>query len=200
MRLDKCPHCGTSHVESVIQLEQLLDPYKADFSWRVVRCNNPKCNRLVLAFMGQAGSVLGIYPPGSFDLDPNIPISQEIRDDFKEAGLCLSASCYKASMVMSRRVLQRCLKEQGCTQRQLVDAIDFSINEGILRKPFHKVATEIRQYGNLGAHPDDEQLVDIDENKAKQVLDFVRLLIHDFYEVPAAAENLRQAREDAKSA
>ena len=194
MRLDKCPHCGTSHVESAVQIEQPLDSSDASFSWIVVRCQNPKCRRLVLVFEDQ-GVVKGIYPPSSFELDSNIQISQEIRDDFKEAGLCLSASCYKASMVMSRRVLQRCLKEQGCIQRNLTDAIDYAIKEGILRKPFHKVATEIRQYGNLGAHPDDEHLVNVNEENAKQVLDFVRLLIHDFYEVPAAAENLRQARE-----
>ena len=194
MRLDKCPHCGTSHVESVIQLNQLLDPSDASSSWIVVRCQNPRCNRLVLVSEDQ-GIIRWIYPPASFDIDPSIQIDQEIRDDFRESGLCLAAGCYKASMVMSRRVLQRCLKEQGCTQRQLVDAIDYAVKEGILRKPFHKIATEIRQYGNLGAHPDDEQLANVNEKNAKQVLDFVRLLIHDFYEVPAAAENLRQARE-----
>jgi len=164
------------------------------FFWIVVRCQNPRCRRLILVSEDQ-GIVKGIYPPGSFDLDSVIQIDQEIRSDFKEAGLCLAAGCYKASMVMSRRVLQRCLKEQGCAQRNLMDAIDYAVKEGILRKPFHKVATEIRQYGNLGAHPDDEQLANVNEINAKQVLDFVRLLIHDFYEVPAAAENLRQARE-----
>lgn len=195
MRLDKCPYCGTSHVDTDVQLEQLLDTTKAGFSWRIVRCKNPTCKKLVLAFIGEGGAVMGIYPPGSFELDSNIQIGQEIRDDFKEAGLCLAAGCYKASMVMSRRVLQRCLKEQGCTQRNLIEAIDYAIKENILRKPFHKVATEIRQYGNLGAHPDDEQLANASQENAKQILDFVRLLIHDFYEVPAAAENLRQARE-----
>ena len=140
-----------------------------------------------------------IYPLGSFDLDSNIRIGQEMRSDFREAGLCLAAGCYKASMVMSRRVLQRSLKEQGCTQRNLVDAIDYAVKEGILRKAFHKVATEIRQYGNLGAHPDDEQLTNVNEKNAKQILDFARLLMHDFYEVPAAAENLRQARENNSS-
>jgi hypothetical protein len=196
MRLDKCPHCGISHVDTQIQLEQLLDINNTGISWRIVRCKNPTCNRLVLVFIGQGGTIMGIYPPGSFELDPNIQISQDIRDDFKEAGLCLAAGCYKASLVMSRRVLQRCLKEQGCTQRNLIDAIDYAVKEGILRRHFHKLATEIRQYGNLGAHPDDEQLVNANEKNAKQVLDFVRLLIHDFYEVPAAAENLRQAREN----
>jgi len=195
MRLDKCPHCGTSHVEAGEQFSQAIDVKKSNIHWKIVRCQNPTCQKLVLVQIELPANIKGIYPPGSFELDSSIQISQEIRDDFKEAGLCLSASCYKASMVMSRRVLQRCLKEQGCTQRNLTDAIDYAIKEGILRKPFHKVATEVRQYGNLGAHPDDEHLVNVNEENAKQVLDFVRLLIHDFYEVPAAAENLRQARE-----
>lgn len=194
MRLDKCPHCETKHIESDIQLNQLLNPSDVSFSWIVVRCRNPKCQQLVLVSEDQ-GVIKNLYPLGSFEIDITIQVDQEIRSDFKEAGLCIGAGCYKASMVMSRRVLQRCLKEQGCMQRNLTDAIDYAIKEGILRKPFHKIATEIRQYGNLGAHPDDEQLVNVNEKSAKQVLDFVRLLIHDFYEVPAAAESLRQARE-----
>ncbi|MDP1714430.1 MAG: DUF4145 domain-containing protein [Anaerolineales bacterium] len=197
MLLDKCPHCETSHVQTSPRFEESFDAETNELVWGVIRCQNPKCHRLILVVTSK-GIVQYIYPVGSFQLDPKVNISQEIRDDFREAGLCLSAGCYKASMVMSRRVLQRCLKEQGASQRQLVDAIDYVMKEGILRKPFHKVATEIRQYGNLGAHPDDDQLVNVNEKNAKQVLDFVRLLIHDFYEVPAAAENLRQEREGSK--
>ena len=199
MLLDKCPHCGTSHVHAAEQFNQQSDPeQKPTENWYVVRCQNPKCKKLLLVII-DSGSIKSSYPAGSFELDQSLSIGQEIRDDYREAGLSLSAGCYKASMVMSRRVLQRCLKEQGCKQRQLVDAIDYAIKEGILRKPFHQVANEIRQYGNLGAHPDDEQLINVNEKNSKQVLDFVRLLIHDFYEVPAAAESLRQAREGTKS-
>jgi len=198
MRLDKCPHCETSHVQTQPRFEEAFDSQSNEIIWRFVRCQNPECRRLILVVI-KNGVVENIYPTSSFELDSTVQISQEIRDDFREAGLCLSAGCYKASMVMSRRVLQRCLKEQGCTQHKLVDAIDYALKQGILRKPFQRIATEIREYGNLGAHPDDEQLTNVDAIKAKQVLDFARLLIHDFYEVPAAAENLRQAREEGES-
>jgi hypothetical protein len=140
------------------------------------------------------GQSLQIFPVGDFQLDINAPIPEPIRDDFKEAGLCLAANCFKASLVMSRRALQRCLKEQGSDQRNLVDAIDAAIKNGVLRKSFHALAEEIRHYGNLGAHPDDDQLMNANRESASQVLEFARLLIHEFYEVPAAAAKLKANR------
>ena len=121
-------------------------------------------------------------------------IPPAIVEDFQEAGVCLDAGCFKASLVMSRRALQRCLKAQGCTQHRLVDAINHAIQNSILRKPFETLAEEIRQYGNLGAHPDDDQLENATRESVYQVLEFVRLLVHEFYEVPASAELLKRNR------
>ena len=136
-----------------------------------------------------------LFPYGELKLNAITPISKLIRDDFEEAGVCLSAGCFKASLVMSRRALQRCLKEQDCNQRNLVDAIDAAIKNGILRKSFHDLAEEIRQYGNLGAHPDDDQLENVNREAASQVLEFTKLLIHEFYEIPATAARLKANRE-----
>ena len=72
-----------------------------------------------------------------------------------------------------------------------------AVNNNILRKAFHDLANEIRQYGNLGAHPDDEQLQNANRDSASQVIEFARLLIHEFYEVPATAIKLRKDRTDA---
>ena len=138
-----------------------------------------------------------MFPNGHYEIDPAIDISKPIRDEFREAGTCLDAGSYKASMMMSRRVLQRCLKEQGCTKRNLVDAIDWAIKKNILRKAFHPVAEEIREYGNLSAHPDDEQLQNATKESAEKILSFLRLLIHEFYEVPQNAEQLKTQRESA---
>lgn len=194
MIVEACPHCGTRHVQTQVRFTEHTGP-TGDFpQWRIVRCQNPNCFMLVLVAMADNKTVSGIHPVGSYELPSTDLISKEIREDYLEAGIALAAGCPKASMVMSRRVLQRCLKEQGCNQRNLVDAIDHAVNEGVLRRPFHSLATEIRQYGNLGAHPDDDQLQIANAENARQVLDFVRLLIHDFYEVPAAADNLRQQR------
>jgi len=145
--------------------------------------------------MNNRGEISGIYPPGSYELDSTISINEEIRNDFREAGLCLAAGCYKASMVMSRRLLQRCLKDQGYEEYRLADAIDHAMKNGTLRKPFHEIATEVRHYGNFGAHPDDDQLATIGKDEASLIIDFSRLLIEEFYEIPAAAQKLRKNRQ-----
>ena len=193
--VDKCPHCDTSHVQSTLVFHQQLDDHHPGVTWRITRCQNPNCSKLVLCVLTGAAGVIGMYPVGRFELVEDVPIGKEIRDDFREAGLSLGAGCYKASLVMSRRALQRCLKEQDCNQNKLVDAISHAISTNVLRKAFHPLAEEIRQYGNLGAHPEDDQLQNATHENAATVLEFVRLLIHEFYEVPASAGKLKAARK-----
>jgi len=152
----------------------------------------------VLVQVSNANEVQQVYPFVAYQLDSNAEVPLEIRDDFREAGVCYGAGCYKASLVMSRRALQRCLSDQGCTQNKLVEAIDHALQNNILRRAFHPLAEEIRQYGNLGAHPDDDQLQNASRESAYHVLEFLRLLIHEFYEVPAAAAHLRTKRQVPK--
>lgn len=195
MVVEQCPHCGTRHVQTALRWTEVLKP-NSGASWQTVRCQNPKCAALIL--VEKVNDVVQrIYPAATFELDADAPIANEIRDDFREAGLCIGAGCYRASLVMSRRVLQRCLKAQGATHRNLVDAIGQAASDGILRKAFHPLAEEIRHYGNLGAHPDDEQLSNANRQSAEHVLEFARLLIHEFYEVPATAAKLKHDRQGA---
>ena len=194
MVIDECPHCGVRHVQTQARFQEPLWTGDGRVLWAVERCQNPTCLRLVLVVTDQ-GAIQHVYPVAMFQLESTAPIPQEIRDDFREAGLCLGSGCYKASLVMSRRVLQRCLLAQGCTQSKLVEAIDHAVAKGILRKAFHQLAEETRQYGNLGAHPDDDQLANANRESAHQVLEFARLLIHEFYELPATAAQLKQRRE-----
>jgi hypothetical protein len=200
MILDKCPHCGTSHVQVEIRATENFTPSSnANGSWSLVRCQNPECAKIILLTTKERGGQPIIYPPMSFELDEKIVTNTEIRDSYREAGLCLSSRCFKASAVMSRRVLQTCLKEQGCKQRNLIEQIDHAITSNILRAPLHKLATEIRQYGNLGAHPDDKQLDKIDEEKATHIIRFVKLIIDEFYELPAIAQKLERDRQTQNS-
>ena len=139
MIIDQCPHCGVRHVQTTSRFQEALSAQDGTVFWRLERCQNVICQRLVLVQMTKTGQVQQIYPFATFALDSNAKISREIRDDFDEAGMCLGAGCFKASLVMSRRVLQRCLKDQGCDQNKLVDAINNAIQSGILRKAFHPV-------------------------------------------------------------
>lgn len=199
MVLDQCPHCGVRHVQTQGRFSEALFVRDGAVLWHIVRCQNAACQRLVLVQATNTGNVQQVYPFVAYQLDSTADVPADIRDDFREAGVCLGASCYKASLVMSRRVLQRCLHDQGCTQNKLVDAINHAMQNNILRKAFHPLAEEIRQYGNLGAHPDDDQLQNANRESAHQVLEFARLLIHEFYEVPASAVLLKTKRQAPKT-
>lgn len=196
MVIDQCPHCGVRHVQTRQEAIQTLKANDGTVLWALVRCQNHACQRLVLVEFLQKGDIQKIYPFVAYELDSTAAIPPAVAEDFREAGLCLGAGCFKASLVMSRRVLQRCLAEQGCTQHRLVDAITDALKTGVLRKAFQPLAEEIRQYGNLGAHPDDDQLANANHQSAHQVLEFARLLIHEFYEVPASAAKLKTNRQN----
>lgn len=196
MIVEQCPHCGVRHVQTTILLTEPLRPKATPQTyWIVARCQADACRRLMLVRQGADRQLSVLFPLGSDELGPTPSIPQPMRADFHEAGVCLAAGCFKASLVMSRRVLQRCLKEQGCDQRYLVDQIAQAVKSGILRSSFHPLAEEVRQYGNLGAHPDDNDLAVANRDAAKQVLEFARLLVQEFYEIPATVTRLQQHRQ-----
>lgn len=194
MIIDQCPHCQTRYVQTEQRFKEELKIGEQEV-WRVVRCQNPDCKKLILMERPADLSNVIRFPLGAYEIDDDVNVGQEIRDEFTEAGLSLRADCPKASMVMSRRVLQRMLKEQGCEQKLLVEAINYAKENGIIREKFQPLADEIREYGNLSAHPDDDQLKNATKESAEQILGFIRVLLDEFYVLPASADHLRKQRE-----
>lgn len=195
MIIDQCPHCGIRHVEAAPSAE--AQDAKQDERWMILRCQNPDCNRLFvrLCHIPAPFKKRFQYPPGNIDLpsDPKLP--PEVPPEYREAATCLAIGCHLASMTMSRRVLQRCLKQQGFSEKTLEKQIDAAKADGTIPKRYHSLADEIRKYGNIGAHPDDDNLALATAENAQHLLEFVNLLIHEFYELPAKADALMRQRK-----
>ncbi len=195
MIVDQCPHCGTRHVETRAVAE--AQDTQRDERWLVLQCQNGECKRLFvrLTHMPAPFTKRFQYPPGKIDLpsDPKIPA--EVPNEYREAATCLAIGCHLASMTMSRRVLQRCLKQQGFNEKTLERQIETAKADGTIPKRYHVLADEIRKYGNIGAHPDDDNLALATAENAQHLLSFVDLLIHEFYELPAKAASLTQQRK-----
>lgn len=94
------------------QFADSLSPQAGTVSWAVERCQNPAYERLVLVELTNQGEIQQVCPLAAHDLDSTASIPAEIQDDFRVAGLCLGAGCFKASLVMSRRIHQ-CEGEYG---------------------------------------------------------------------------------------
>ncbi len=190
MILEQCPNCAVRNTSATGVAEA---GGREQGIWRVYRCENQDCLKLVFIHHKPDGQSFQ-YPAGKFDLpnDPNIPA--HVPDEYRQAGTCKAVGCYLASMTMSRRVLQRCLKQQGFDQKTLAQQIDAAKADGTIPKRYHALADEIRQYGNIGAHPDDDQAHLVTADNAKHLLDFVDLLIHEFYELPAKVSAMTKGR------
>jgi Domain of unknown function (DUF4145) len=198
MLVDQCPHCGAKHVQTKIKAE--CNDTRHNELWFFLQCQNPKCDRFFALFCNQQREPQFQYPVGKFSLpnDPKIPA--EVPDEYRQAATCIAVGCYLASMTMSRRVLQRCLKQQGFEQKILAQQIDAAKADGTIPKRYHSLADEIREYGNIGAHPDDDKAHLATAEHAKHLLGFVDLLIHEFYELPAKASSMSELRTKGKPA
>lgn len=193
MLIEKCPHCEVSHVQTHKHFE--LRGRKGD--WRVLECQNPECGGFIFARV--VGDELEeMYPAVNFRLKDDLGVSDEIRREFEEAGKDLANGCYLSSMTMSRRVLQRCLKEQGHSEKHLAVQLESAKKDKTLPTRYHILADEIREYGNIGAHPDDDQALNVTKENAERLLEFTRILIHEFYELPAQVKQLEQSRVAAQ--
>ena len=159
----KCPHC----------LESFHDFYEvipvgndADGNWGVVSRKCPSCERVVLVLVnGKIGSIGGrsmlesvkgerlIYPriPSRVSLPKEVP--EEFAEVYREACVVLSDSP-KASAALSRRCLQRLLREKAhVKQSNLTNEIQEVIDSGNLPSYIVEAIDAVRKIGNYTAHP-----------------------------------------------
>lgn len=97
-------------------------------------------------------------------------LPQNVIDDFGEALACSRVEAYKATVVMCRRGLENLVDELNVNGNYLAKKLEDLKNSGIILDSTYHLASGIRQFGNYGAHPQDDLLKDIDKNEATIVL------------------------------
>ena len=195
--IERCPHCGARYVQITPVGAPATDSIdRPTCQWQFSYCQNHQCRKLIFVAL-RDGEVVRIYPPASEELSEEVT-DEVTRAEFREAAICLSAGCYKASMVMARRVVERMLADRGCEGRKLVDRVQDGIQKGILTPRLAEIATEIRQYGNLGAHPDPEAETLCTEANATVLIEFVSLLADELYVTPARLARLSSQRRQSQ--
>ena len=104
-------------------------------------------------------------------------LSQNVIDDFEEALACSRVEAYKATVAMCRRGLESLADELNANGGSLAQKLEDLKVKKIIAEPTYNLASGIRQFGNYGAHPQDDLLKDIDRNEATIVLNtFERVL------------------------
>ncbi len=139
-----------------------------------------------------------LLPPDDIDLS-SPPVPTEIQMDLKEAGLCFSVGAPRATVVLCRRALEGVADNLKANGRTLSQKIESIYERELITKPVYEASTEIRVFGNYGAHPGKDLLEDIDSDLAEDVLYFTREVVDDVYVKPDRLERLQRRRADSDS-
>jgi hypothetical protein len=121
-------------------------------------------------------------------LTPDVP--EAILKILREARITFSAQCYRASAVMSRRILEAITVNKGENDGSLASRIKSLVTKGVLDKNLGEWTTEIRLIGNFGAHFD--PIKDVDKVDAEQIILFIEELIKYLYVMPSEIAKRRK--------
>jgi len=116
----------------------------------------------------------------SEDLPGSVP--KNVLDDYVEAMSTFNINAFKASSVMARRALQQALEDKGATKgHKLAAQIDELNGKGLLSDAAADLAHGVRQFGNFGAHPNDDLLAQVTSDDARIALDITKKILKELY-------------------
>ncbi|RFF27200.1 MULTISPECIES: DUF4145 domain-containing protein [unclassified Wenzhouxiangella] len=204
--IDQCPHCGAkSHIEA--QWNECHKYRNGDAEFYVIfRCR--PCRKLILKTLyfeqNRYSQQENLTMRGWKDTFPMIldehlgpdekeHVPTEVLEDYEEALRCKSVGADKASCAMFRRALQSALVLLGAKAKEnLISQIDSLYS---LPADIRDWSHQIRIFGNWGAHPDQDQLKNVDRDDVLEVHDFFsKFLVYTFI-MPAKVRASRERRE-----
>jgi len=116
----------------------------------------------------------------SEDLPSSVP--KNVLDDYVEATSTFNINAFRASLVMARRALQQALEDKGAKKGfNLAAQIDELKGKGLLSDTTAHLAHGVRQFGNFGAHPNDDLLAQVPPDDAKLALDATKKILKELY-------------------
>jgi hypothetical protein len=116
----------------------------------------------------------------------------EISSDFIEAQKCYNVEAYKAAVVMCRRAIEGMAMSMDAIGRTLLQKIEDVHQRGLISKRNFDIATQIRQFGNYGAHLNNDLLGGITRDDTRTILEITHHLLRDAYEVPQSIDKLKK--------
>ncbi len=204
--IDLCPHCGAR-----VHIEKLWHDYHSfrngDLEFYIIfRCK--PCKKLVLKTCSFKQNEYTRNPDLKFKgWDEKFPfnfndelsreekkyIPDKVLFDYQEAIKCKSIDANRASCAMFRRSLQNALVILGANHKlDLIKQINSLEN---LPGDIKDWAHQIRIFGNWGAHPDKDNLKQVDPEDVEEVNDFIAKFFLYLFIMPQKVKLSRAKRE-----
>jgi len=130
-----------------------------------------------------------IFPKYSISKTDYVP--RKIADSYNEALRCMENNAPNGAVSMFRRALQQiCILKKSNPKDRLEEQVK------VLPSEIRPDATELRKWGNLGAHEDDKGIIDSvtieDAKLAKDFLERVFFIVFEYPEKIKHSQNRRQ--------
>jgi len=207
--IDTCPHCDArAHFQMLFNDSHTTS--KGDVIYYITfRC--VPCKKLMLKTMefqqnrynDNAEDLKFIGWQDKFPNDKIVYLSkfeetvpEDVLSDFKEGVLSLNNKCYKAAVSMFRRSLQSALLNLGASADE--DLVVQIKNMDSLTKDIKDWAHNVRIFGNWGAHPQDDNLKEVDEKVADEVRMFIEEFFNYVYVMPGRVAKARRTTNPKK--
>jgi len=169
-----------------------------DDSWHLGRCENCQKPVFLLLDYYYPEKVNAVYP--SSRMKPHADITKrEVALDYVEARLCLSVGAFKGAAVLCRRALQGAAIDKGAKKDKLVEQLDELVKTGKLTEDLGRLAHNVRQLSNYGAHPGEDGLDDLTGEEAQAVCDLTWQILDHLYVVPAKSARIGKAIQAKKA-
>ena len=121
-------------------------------------------------------------------------VPNAIRLDHIEARACLRAKCYRATLLMARRILEGITLDHRKTKGTLAKRLQEMRDEGVIDGRLYEWADALRLVGNSGAHDITDDGT-VSRQDAQDAVELVEALLDYLYEFQAKFA-LFQARRD----
>ena len=209
-----CPHC---HVSFHASTRTLMDHSArgglaqifflgkdADKCWWLEKITCSACERFILRLLdadgvgGGLSSGLPDHTERSSLIRPRIanrpPVPAEVPPEFAEdyIGACLVvADSPKASAALSRRCLQRVLRDKAKVQHpnNLATAIGEAVNDPSMPSDMAASLDAVRNIGNFAAHPNKGmhtgEIIEVEPGEAEWCLEVIEMLFDYYFVRPA---------------
>ncbi len=209
-----CPHCETKSRFDYINRDGYKDNNGFHYLQRCQECNgivysiyNVNINAPIYKTAGRVTPSYeengdeDIIPSEVFSypfvsMNPPIVLSDSFEKSFIEGIKCLNVGAPFAAVVMFRKCLQIIVEDKGAKGRDLKTKIQSLTISGTLTETLESFSTVIREVGNDGAHPN---IFSPSIQDAKDILDFLLLLINQLYILPEKAKQLKDRRASIKN-
>lgn len=199
--IDICSHCGTQAHLNLLFTESHREKNRDIIYYATFRC--VPCRKLVLKTFR--------FRQNEYDKSENLaaagwqqkfpgeeisyaekfegPVPSEVLEDFKEGVVCLHNKCFRAAVSMFRRSLQSALLERGADSGK--DLIEQIKGAAFLTQDMKDWTHNIRILGNWGAHPQNDNLKEVDQKVASETQSFLEEFFNYVYVMPSRVARAR---------